>query len=245
LVLSGCLLTVSLGPALLLAQEAPRKSEIRGIVVRAEDRAPVPGARISLDGTELSVTSDKKGKFKFPKVAAGRYVVRAEVDTFPPAITHLSVEDNDRMEVEFQVGAAVGQVLPELEVSTDAPEISPVAEFNRRAQEGHGRYFTRAEIERRQPNSLMDLLRTVPGARVVCPRTEHVCYLRLRRAACNPAYYIDGIPTDPSVLYLTVPQDVEGIEVYSGPSETPAQLEGFRAGCGAIAIWTRVGRRPG
>jgi hypothetical protein len=57
---------------------------------------------------------------------------------------------------------------------------------------------------------------------------------------------MDGIPTDPAVLWLTPVGEIEGIEVYSGPAETPPELESAQARCGVIAIWTRPPppRRP-
>lgn len=226
------------------AQDAPRRSEIRGVVIRGADRIPVPDAQLSIQGTDLAVVTDKNGKFKFPKVAAGEYIVRAEVGGFPPATSVIQVEDGDRLEMEFQVGSSGAQPLPDIEVVGEDVRVSPIVEFSRRATEGRGRYILRAEIEQRRPASLMALMRSVPGARIICPRTEHRCELRLRRANCGPAYFLDGIPSDPSILYLTVPSDVEGIEIYSGPSETPIELESVRAGCGVIAIWTRVGQRP-
>ena len=137
--------------------------------------------------------------------------------------------------------------LPELKVTEAAPaRISNVAEFNRRALNGNGRYITRDYIERRKATTMMDVLRGVPGVRVECPRTERVCRLHMARAPrnCGPAFFLDGIPADPTVFYLTNPNDVEGIEVYAGPSETPAELEGIRSGCGAVAIWTRIGEKP-
>jgi hypothetical protein len=229
------------------ATQEPKKSEIRGTVIRASDRLPVSGAKVSIDGTELSLTTDNKGKFKFPKVAAGQYVIRAEVEGFPAATSTLLLAQGDRLEVEFLVGATESVMLPELKVTADQPRISPVAEFNRRASSGNGRYYTRAYIEKRKAATLMDLLRGAPGVRVECPRNERVCRLRMTRCSAghNPAYFLDGIPADPSVLFLTSPLDVEGIELYTGPSETPPELEGWRSGCGAVAIWTRVGQKPG
>ncbi|HEX9894802.1 MAG TPA: carboxypeptidase regulatory-like domain-containing protein [Gemmatimonadales bacterium] len=231
-----------------LAVQDPRKSEIRGTVIRANDRVPMSGARVSLDGTELTLTTDDKGRFKFPKVAAGQYIIRAEVEGFPVATSTLLLAQGDRLDVEFLVGATESVMLPELKVTADAPRISPVAEFNRRATSGNGRYFHRDYIEKRRAANLMDLLRGTPGMRVECPRNERTgCRLRMSRSPrnCGPGYFLDGIPSDPSVLFLTSPNDVEGIEVYSGPSETPPELEGVRSQCGAVAIWTRVGRRPG
>lgn len=235
---------LAIGPAALDSQE-PKKSEIKGIVVTSMDRKPVKGATVSLEGQDLTVNTDDKGRFKFPKVVAGTYVIRAEVEGFPPATSTLLLAKNDRIEVEFQVGNNDAVTLPELSVTEPNTRISPVAEFNRRATTGSGRYLDRAYIEKRAAATVMDLLRGVPGVRIRCGRTDRVCTLHFaRHAGCSPAYFLDGIPTDRAVLYLTPPNDLEGVELYSGPAETPPELEGARSRCGAVAMWTRVGEKP-
>lgn len=240
--------------------QAPKRSEIRGTVVSAADRKPIKGARVSLEGHELTIDSDGKGRFRFPKVAAGTYVIRAEVEGYPAASSTLMLADNDRIDVEFQVGASDAVTLPDLTVTESAPRISPVADFNRRAMSGNGRFLTRDYIEKRAAANMMDLLRDVPGVRIRCGRTtttstrsgatgsigERTCALAFsRHGGCGPAYFVDGIPTEPPVLYLLMPRDVEGVELYSGSSETPPELSGARAACGVVAIWTRVGRPRG
>ena len=44
----------------------------------------------------------------------------------------------------------------------------------------------------------------------------------------------------------TIGQEVEGLEVYTGPAETPPELESAQARCGVVVIWTRTPppRRP-
>ena len=231
------------------AQEARRDAEIRGIVVRATDRTALVGVAISLEGQDLVVLSDKNGKFKFPKVAAGTYLVRAEVEGYPAATTTVVLAAKDRIEIEFRVGVSDAQALPDLEVEADQPRISPIAEFNRRVSEGRGHYFTRADIERRNPPTLYDLMRAIPGVRVSCPAgVQNRCVLRLHRWSCGPSYWIDGVPTHASVLYMINPSDLEGVEVYSGPAQTPIELTGGgRNECGTVAIWTRrsAPRPPG
>lgn len=235
---------LAIGPPALDSQE-PKKSEIKGIVVTSMDRKPVVGATVSLEGQNLTVNTDDKGRFKFPKVVAGTYIIRAEVEGFPPATSTLLLAKNDRIEVEFQVGNNDAVTLPELSVTEPDARISPVAEFNRRATTGSGRYLDRAYIEKRAAATLMDLLRGVPGVRIRCGRSDRVCTLHFARSAgCSPAYFLDGIRADRSVLYLMPPTDLEGIELYSGPSETPLEMAGPRSGCGVVAIWTRVGEKP-
>lgn len=236
---------LALGAPDLDAQDA-KKSEIRGTVVTAADRKPIKGAKVSLEGQNLALNTDEKGRFKFPKVAAGTYVIRAEVDGYPPATSTLLLSRDDRVEVEFQVGTNDAVTLPDLTVTGENTRISPVAEFNRRATGGSGRYLTREYIEKRAAANMMDLLRIVPGVRIKCARSERLCSLNFaRHNDCSPAYFVDGIPSDKAILYLMSPVDVEGVELYTGPAETPPELEGVRSQCGAIAIWTRVGKKPG
>jgi len=242
---AGVLLLAVPDPDVLLGQAPPRKSEIRGTVVQAASRQPVLGARVSLEGTTHSLLTDKKGRFKFPKVAAGQYVIRADVEGFPPATTTLRIARDERLEVEFQVGDNDAVTLPDLEVDAETVPVSPIAEFNRRATTGAGRYVTRDFIEKRAATSVMDLLRSVPGVRIECVQHSRICHLYIaRHQRCDPSYFVDGIPADPAVLWLMSPGDLEGVEIYSGAAETPPELEGVRSGCGAIAMWTRVGRKP-
>jgi hypothetical protein len=230
--------------------QAPRKSEIRGVILRAEDGNPIAGVRVTLEGTDLAVETDPKGRFKFPKVAAGKYVVWAVVDSYPPSVVPIDIAQGERVDLEFQVGVKPAPELPAVslpEVSVSAPApVSPVPEFNRHATSGAGRYLTREYIEKHPTSNLMDLLKTVPGIRIRCPRRDGVCTLSMTRSPpdCSVKYFQDGLPTHSSALYMTSPRDIEGIEIYSGPSETPPEYEGYRSLCGVIVIWTRVGRRP-
>jgi hypothetical protein len=111
----------------------------------------------------------------------------------------------------------------------------------RRKAEGRGRYITREDLESRRSPTIPDALRSLAGVRIEC-RTSIVCVVRMARSPrnCGPGYFMDGIPADPAVVWLTPVQEIEGIEVYSGPAETPPELEGVSSRCGAIALWTRT-----
>ncbi|MEO8449643.1 MAG: hypothetical protein ABI647_07630, partial [Gemmatimonadota bacterium] len=91
------------------------------------------------------------------------------------------------------------------------------------------------------PGSVPDMMRAIAGLRVEC-RNAVQCSVRMARSprGCNPAYFMDGIPSDPAIVWLTPVHEIEGIEVYSGPSETPPELESAQARCGVIVIWTRT-----
>ncbi len=69
-------------------------------------------------------------------------------------------------------------------------------------------------------------------------------------ALCFPKYYLDGVAREliTGELNTAVPlSGIEAIEIYSGPSEIPAQYSmpdrgpggSWSAPCGVIVLWTR------
>lgn len=229
-----------------LAQGQARSSAIKGTInsVGEGSRRPLAGARISLVGTPHVVTSDIRGTFLFADLDPGRYTISASAIGYGTMSSPLILKDQETLEIEFEAEAQAVN-LPELTVEEQANN-GPV-DWIRRKSEGRGRYITRKLIEDRNPSTLTDALRMVAGVRIEC-RGSGICFARMSRAprGCSPAYFMDGIPTDQAVVWLTPIGDIEGVEVYSGPAETPPELESSQARCGVIALWTRTPppRRP-
>jgi TonB family protein len=116
--------------------------------------------------------------------------------------------------------------------------------FYRRQAIGHGRYFGPEEIAARRAFSMTDLLRGIPGARVVSRGAMEL--VRFRGGRCAPLVWMDGAPMGAGEVDLNAfaPHSFEGIEVYSGPSSLPAEFQSnvFTGGsCGAIVLWTARG----
>lgn len=241
-VLTGLLLA---GLALpLFAAAQARSAAIRGVIKNLQAKTPLEGARISLVGTPYSATSDARGEFRFVDLDPGRYLIQASAIGYTTMSSPLMLKEAETLDVEFEADPEAVN-LPELTVEERANH-GP-ADWIRRKSEGRGRYITRQYIEDRRASTVPDALRMVPGLRIEC-RGSQICVARMARSArnCSPAYFMDGIPTDPAVLWLTPVGEIEGIEVYSGPSETPPELESAQARCGVIALWTRPPppRRP-
>jgi hypothetical protein len=161
-----------------------------------------------------------------------------------------------------------------IEVEGISAEVAPVRRrlrsvgFYERAAAGFGNFIGPEEIERRQPHAVSDLMRGVPGIRVlgdVVMFRQSASRLRDENDAplgvCEPNVWIDGIQmrrATPATAgggsldredlgkgleaYMN-PTDVAAIEVYRRPSATPLQWGGLTAACGAIVIWTRGGPR--
>lgn len=216
----------------LLAQ---RLGSISGVVVTGPKRSGIEGARIVLVGTPFVVTTNARGEFSFNGITAGKYVIQASAIGYTTMTASIEVKSLEIIEVEFAPEAESVR-LPDIEVA-EKSNLPP--DFLRRSQEGGGRYFHRAEIEKRNPPTVGDLLRTVAGLRVEC--RGPVCRAVFARSQrnCLPAFFMDGAPVDPSVVWLQPPRDLDGVEVYSGPATVPPELNRYGS-CGAIVLWTRT-----
>jgi len=216
---------------------------IKGVVMSTSPRRPLEGVRIRLIGTTFNAVSDSKGRFQFRDLDPGKYLIEAAAIGFTTMNSPLLLGERETLELEFLASSEAVR-LPDLSVAERA-EHGP-RDWLRRKSEGRGRYITRQLLEERQVRYLPDALRMVAGVRVECRGA--ICQAQMVRSprGCGPGYYIDGIPAHPSALWLTPVSEVEGIEVYSGPSETPPELETGSTRCGAIALWTRPPppRRP-
>ncbi|MGH7559585.1 MAG: carboxypeptidase regulatory-like domain-containing protein [Gemmatimonadales bacterium] len=216
--------------------EAQRLGSISG-TIRAAGRGGVrlEGARILIVGTDFRVNSNSNGEFAFHGLVPGKYVIQAAAIGYATLLAPIEVKPLEMVEIIFEAQPEA-VTLPTLEVHQP---VRGTADFLRRRASGRGRYFTRQDIEKRNPGSIADLMRMVPGIRVECRGIVCRVYSVRSSRNCGPAYFMDGIPTDPAAVWMTPPRDLEAIEIYSGPSETPPELE-FGASCGAIVLWTRL-----
>ena len=64
--------------------------------------------------------------------------------------------------------------------------------------------------------------------------------------ACQPGIVIDGMMYNggaEDLDMLVKPDDIAGLAVYRGASETPVEYQG-QSSCGVIQVWTRRGNTP-
>ena len=67
-------------------------------------------------------------------------------------------------------------------------------------------------------------------------------FARNGRTNCPPQYFIDGVQATGYNIDDMPVGDVEGIEIYAGPSGLPPEFNKFHStvSCGAVIIWTRL-----
>ncbi len=221
------------------------KGSITGRVVMSKGGIPVAGARIFLTNVRKGMATDSVGRFAFEDLKPGAYWIQASVIGFGPLSAVVNLAAGERKDLEFRADT-LGQLLPTIFVEGEAEPVAlhVMTTFERRMSVGMGRFITRDDIVKRNPVRLIDMIRFLPGVRSDCRGS--VCQIQLNhdRSGCPPAIFVDEQPTSMSVLDITPPSDVEGVEIYRGTAETPPELNNETARCGgAIAIWTRRGKR--
>jgi hypothetical protein len=228
-----------------------QRGVVAGRVREGAQGSAVAGARIILDGPELYQTeSDASGRFRLPEIAPGEYRVRVE---------HLAYRNVER---GLDVPAGAAEVTADITLLRDAIALEPIvatvearsprlqrAGFYDRQRTGFGNFITREDIERRNPAAVTHLFNAIPRAQVI---GEQVAFrgsgdvfralLIEEEGPCFPELYVDGAwwGSDYSLNYFN-PDEVEAIEVYSGPAQVPIQYNTADSGCGVILIWLRDG----
>lgn len=234
--------------AVLAASALAQRGDARmtGLVVDKATGAPVPKAEIILISDRRSVVSDSMGRYLFDDVPSGlvRFVVRAA--GFPATSLSVALAHNESMARSIELdssatGRSAAQRLPSVVTEGKATRGPRYADFEHHMATGRGQYLTREQIELNGYNSLQDAMRNLRGVNVDCGGGLG-CFIRMARAPmqCKPDYVVDGMVNN-SFGPATPIRDIEGIEVYTGPSEVPGEFAGRNAGCGVVVIWTKAG----
>lgn len=234
------------------APAATRPARFFGVVVDASTQRPIAGARLSSPSITGITVTDSLGRFDITDVPAGIvrfYVVASE---FPRVNVTLAFAAGEQMERVLELDStsvaaardSAPQALPQMTV--EATPLPPIwlRDFERRRETGRGQYVTREEITRRHYNRLSDIVQTMRGVTMDCGGGGSGCQIRMVRAPmqCYPEYWIDGQLSNAWGPLIPV-RDIEAMEVYTGPSDTPGEFAGRNSGCGTIVIWTSAGPR--
>ena len=228
----------ALRPQLAQAQTAT----IRGSVVDSTGR-PIAGAVVSVDGTPGVTATDVGGSFVFRGVPPGARIVRVRAVGWKPVAFEIDLEPGAERTGKIGLERAVVR-LSELKAIGDSGMDTPAARrlggFEFRRRHNAGTFRDRTAIDRLNALLTGDLLRNIPGVRVVSGAIDtHVKFMRcLERVSV----WIDGDKVRTSgpdeALGLISPNDIEAIEVYRGVSQIPAEF--LDDSCAAIVIWTRA-----
>jgi CarboxypepD_reg-like domain/TonB-dependent Receptor Plug Domain len=222
-------------------------AKMSGTVIDATTRASISNAEIIHLTNGRSVTTDSLGRYLFADVPSGiaRFLVR--VRGFPATSVTVALARGDSLARVIELdsslaGRSAAQAIPALSVVAPREPLPRYVDFERRRLTGRGQYVTRQDIEKANYATLQDAMRGLRGVDTECGGGGSGCTIRMVRAPmrCRPEYIIDE-RVDNDFGPGTAIRDIEGIEVYTGPSDVPGEFAGRNAGCGVIVVWTRAG----
>jgi hypothetical protein len=214
--------------------------------VRDSTGTPIPGVEVVLLQLKGAVHSDSLGVFRFPSIAAGKHELHFRRLGFAPKSLDTAITEGKTLALNVVLEASATEI-EGVTVEELARRRQILADFYDRSSRGFGHFVTREDIEKRNPMNLSDMMRMIPGARLVPLRGGGQATLRFNRASmggrdCPPQYWVDGVKAYGLNIDDIVPQDVEGIEIYEGAATVPPQFntkEGTTI-CGVVVIWTRI-----
>ena len=235
---------VLLVPALASGVSAQSAGAISG-TIRDSLGAPIPGVEVVIVTTRAVARSDSLGVFRFATVPTGKRDVYFRRLGFEPKTVNAIVVTGET----YAMAVVLSPFAAEIEGMT-VEEVSRrrqlLSDFFDRSARGFGHFITREQIEKRNPMNMSDMMRMVPGARLIPNRIGGTATLRFARATmgrdCPPQYWVDGVKTYGLNIDDILPHDVEGVEIYAGVSTIPPQYN-TREGttiCGVVLIWTRL-----
>jgi hypothetical protein len=245
---------IAVAATLLLGSAAGLVAQtVSGIVTEAQTGQPVEGAEITLidanEEVQARTMTAADGRFAAAVPHPGRWFLRVERVGYAALTSDpLEIKPAEWLLLEVTLDARAVPLEP-IVVAARRSIYSPEVQrfYNRRDishRSGLGYFVVRADIERTNPFRPTDLLRTAPGIRVVRGPAGRGQGLRMS-SGCIPAIYIDGMHINRMNIhdslddYVTV-MDIEGVEVYRGPSSQLANLHD-PSGCGLVLVWTRGG----
>lgn len=213
---------------------------VRGVVVDTAG-LPLGGAEVRAVGTVIVAITSDSGIFRV-ELPAGPTVFAVRRLGFEPS-TFLATLRPGRTNGVTLVLQGTAQALPGVLVAEER-EQTWLRLFTQRSHNQQGTFITRADIEKARSRMTTDLLRRrVPSAQVVNTRVGTRVYLRGNGARrCPPQLFVHTTPYSGEVDDFP-PDVLEALEIYSGSSEVPPELNIGRAMCGVIVIWTRDPRR--
>ena len=233
-----------------------RRAVLAGKVLDEARDAPIAGVTIDIAGSAATVVTNAHGEFILSLAERALVTLTLRHIGYRALTQLVDVRAADTTRLSFFLTPSV-TALETVNVVAESVSQSPrLSGFERRRQQHiGGEFITRAQIERRNAIATSQLLFNVLGIRVIdSAGVKLFASARGHKVVAGPAANIApcvmavgvdgqikewGYPVDE-----IVPNEIYGIEVYSGPSTMPREFATLVRDnyCGIVMIWTRADR---
>lgn len=206
------------------------------------DGAAVPDAEVTivLPTGERALRSDTAGKFLAADLPVSAVTVRVRHLGYNPKSVDVTIKGGDN-------GSSIIVALEPNPAELNAVSVRAKGEvpdehlrefYERKSTNSFGRFIDAADIEKKRPQFVSEMLRQVPGVQISAS-TRVGNTVRIR--GCEPLVWMDGVRVPKTqVDELATPTDVAAIEIYSSFAGIPAQFFDRSATCGTILVWSKT-----
>ena len=235
----------SVGTSLLLLLAAAALSQdtlatVTGIVRSSRDGQAIAGVMVSVRGAGTSAfhVTDSTGRFRISRLPPAGYTLRIAFAEHVAEDYRVNLQAGRTMNLSILMDVQGVDLAPIVVEAASQEYALSLAGFYSRKDHGLGRFVTRADIERRSPANLSQMLAGT-GITMRCVRTACAPVRSSSGRRCFIPVFLDGVRVENYNIDGIPPEDVLGLEVYRQGSDTPAEFSHFSADCGALVIWTR------
>ena len=231
----------------VLAQDTPSTATLKLHVTDFDTGIVLQYADVVVRDWDISGSTNHNGIVELTGIPPGVHLVEVTCENYEGDVLVLSFEPGEFKEGDLRLLKAPIE-MEGIEVVDE--RVSAALEkrgFYERQEKGMGRYMSRAKIEERGSRLLSEVLRTMTGVSVIYYEGSTVAVSRRRGITCPLKVYLDGMEMygfqveQFNIVDLdTIPlEEVAGIEVYIGPSETPIEFSRYNQ-CGVLLVWSRL-----
>ena len=206
------------------------------------DGAAIPDAEITIVGRtdSLRFRTDTAGRFVATGLPGASVTVRVRRLGYQPKSVDVTIRSSSEPQAILIAldpnPAELGTV--KVREIAEEPDARLRDFYARKASNSFGRYIEAADIDKRRPQFISEMMRSVPGVTLSASgRVGNT--LRIR--GCAPLVWIDGVRIPNTQIDENVsPSDVAALEIYSSFAGIPAQFFDRTATCGTILVWSRA-----
>ena len=231
---------------LQLERPAPNEVIVSGVVLDSLER-PLDGVSVEIPLLSLRATTDARGVFRIAHVPAGAQLLTVRRLGFAPLDKPLSLPPG--VVTNFRLVLSTVRTIAGV---TTTATMAWTKDFDERRKLGLGQFLTRDQLAKQDAVRLSAMLsalrgtRVVPvgqtGARVTSSRGQR----SITGGQCYSQIYLDDKPIYMGRAGEPVPNinefltsQLEAVEWYAGPSETPGKYSSLNSGCGVLVLHTR------
>jgi TonB-linked SusC/RagA family outer membrane protein len=241
------LITVSLLSACALILPASRASaqnattgSITGTITGVETNRPIQGVRVTLLGSQTTVTSNPQGRYTLAGIAPGTYRIRASAIGYTPVVV-------DSIPVRAGQASNADIAMKHQTIELEKVVVVGYGTLAKRDVTGAVGQVTADQIKQIPTSNAIEAIKgKVAGVDIVSTGYKPGDGVRVRirgtrslKASNDPLYVLDGIPMAGGIGDLN-PGDIESIEVLKDASATA--IYGSRGANGVVLVTSKKGQ---